>query len=90
MTKSSIGFELNTDSKNTDKVWINDQQYFDNVPLIAWDFYIGGYQTAQKWLKDRNGRVLTHYDIKHYMNIIAALTLTDELMQKIDEIDVIG
>ncbi len=25
------------------RVWINDQQYFDNVPLAAWQFYIGGY-----------------------------------------------
>jgi predicted helicase len=29
------------------KVWINDQQYFDSVPKIAWEFYIGGYQPAQ-------------------------------------------
>ena len=30
------------------KVYINDTQYFDNVPLVAWEFYIGGYQPAQK------------------------------------------
>ena len=29
------------------------EQYFDNVPEVAWNFYIGGYQIAQKWLKDR-------------------------------------
>lgn len=90
MTKSSIGFELNEDDTTTGKVWINDGQYFDNVPLVAWEFYIGGYQPAQKWLKDRNGRTLNMSDIKHYMNVIAALSLTDELMQEIDEIDVIG
>ena len=39
----------------TGKVFINDTQYFDNVPKIAWDFFIGGYQPAQKWLKDRKG-----------------------------------
>jgi len=32
-------------------VSINDDQYFANVPLIAWEFYIGGYQPAQKWLR---------------------------------------
>ncbi|WP_183576547.1 type ISP restriction/modification enzyme [Mucilaginibacter sp. X5P1] len=26
------------------------------MPEIAWLFYIGGYQPAQKWLKDRKGR----------------------------------
>lgn len=90
MTKSSIGFEPSEDDATTGKVWINDEQYFDNIPLVAWEFYIGGYQPAQKWLKDRNGRTLNMSDIKHYMNVIAALSLTDELMQRIDEIDVIG
>ena len=90
MTKSSIGFEPSEDDATTGKVWINDEQYFDNVPLVAWEFYIGGYQPAQKWLKDRNGRTLNMSDIKHYMNVIAALSLTDELMQRIDEIDIIG
>ena len=33
------------------KVWINEKQYFGNVPEIVWNFFIGGYQPAQKWLK---------------------------------------
>ena len=49
-----------------DKVYINDTQYFDNVPLVSWNFYIGGYQPAQKWLKDRKGRTLNYEDIRHY------------------------
>jgi hypothetical protein len=48
------------------KVYINDTQYFSNVPLEAWNFYIGGYQPAQKWLKDRKGRVLSYDDKLHY------------------------
>ncbi len=48
------------------KVYINDTQYFDNVPEIAWNFYIGGYQPAQKWLKDRKDRKLEFEDILHY------------------------
>ena len=35
-----------------DHVFINAAQYFDNVPEAAWEFFIGGYQPAQKWLKD--------------------------------------
>ena len=57
ITKTSPGYEW--DSETHGKVWINDQQYFDNVPLLAWEFYIGGYQPAQKWLKDRKGRELS-------------------------------
>jgi predicted helicase len=69
------------------RVWINPTQYFDNVPLTAWEFYIGGYQPAQKWLKDRKGRKLTSDDLLHWQRIIAALTETDKVMCEIDKID---
>jgi predicted helicase len=70
------------------KVYINDTQYFDNVPQVAWEFYIGGYQPAQKWLKDRKDRTLEFEDILHYQKIIVALTETDRLMKEIDKIEV--
>lgn len=68
------------------KVYINRTQYFDNVPEVAWNFYIGGYQPAQKWLKDRKGRILSYDEILHYQQIIKALVLTNDIMQQIDEI----
>ena len=68
------------------KVYINKTQYFDNVPEIAWNFYIGGYQPAQKWLKDRKGRILSYEEVMHYQKIIVALVKTYELMQSIDSI----
>jgi predicted helicase len=70
------------------QVWINSQQYFANVPPIAWEFYIGGYQPAQKWLKDRKGRILSYEDILHYQKIIVALSETDRLMKEIDGIEI--
>ena len=60
--------------------------YFDGIPLVAWEFYIGGYQPAQKWLKDRRGRELTFDDILHYQKIIVVLNETNKLMQEIDKI----
>jgi len=68
------------------KVYINKEQYFDKVSEIAWNFYIGGYQPAQKWLKDRKGRELSSDDILHYQRIIVALTETDSIMKEIDEV----
>lgn len=68
------------------KVYINRTQYFDNVPEVAWNFYIGGYQPAQKWLKDRKGRILSYDEILHYQKIIKALVLTNDIMQQIDEV----
>ncbi|HEY9000827.1 MAG TPA: type ISP restriction/modification enzyme [Mucilaginibacter sp.] len=69
------------------RVYINDTQYFDRVPLTAWEFYIGGYQPAQKWLKDRKGRELNFDDILHYQKMIVALFETDRIMKEIDLID---
>jgi very-short-patch-repair endonuclease len=70
------------------KVYINDTQYFDNVPEVAWNFYIGGYQPAQKWLKDRKDRKLEFDDILHYQKIIVALTETDRIMREIDKVEI--
>jgi predicted helicase len=67
-------------------VYINDTQYFANVPEVAWNFYIGGYQPAQKWLKDRKGRELGYDDILHYQKIIVAMCETDRVMKEIDTI----
>lgn len=82
----SLSFEIHSSENDIGRVWINDVQYFDNVPKIAWEFYIGGYQPAQKWLKDRNGIELSFDDISHYQKIIVALYETDRLMKEIDKI----
>ena len=66
------------------KVLINKTQGFENVPRIAWEFYIGGYQPAQKWLKDRKGRELSLDDIMHYQKIIKILSETDRIMKTIE------
>jgi len=68
------------------RVYINETQYFGNVPEVAWNFYIGGYQPAQKWLKDRKGRKLEFEDILHYQKIIVALSETARIMAEIDKI----
>ncbi len=79
-------YKITNAKKCLGKVNINETQYFKDVPEIAWNFYIGGYQPAQKWLKDRKGRKLTHDDIFHYQKIIVALTETGRLMGKIDKV----
>jgi Type ISP C-terminal specificity domain len=65
------------------KVWINATQYFDSAPAVSWTFYIGGYQPAQKWLKDRKGRTLSFEDVKHYQRILKILSETDRIMATI-------
>ena len=70
------------------KVYINDNQYFENAPQAAWDFYIGGYQPAQKWLKDRKDHVLEYDDIQRYQKIIVALTETKRIISEIDKLEI--
>lgn len=65
-------------------IYINKTQYFGNVPEEVWTFQIGGYQPAQKWLKDRKGSLLTFASIRHYQEIITALHETQRLMREID------
>ena len=74
-----------SDTLETGSVYWNKTTCIRNVPAAAWQFYIGGYQPAQKWLKDRKDKTLTAADIEHYQKIILALTRTAELMQQIDE-----
>jgi predicted helicase len=66
------------------KVYINKADYFAGVPEEVWNFYVGGYQVCQKWLKDRKGRTLSDEDIQHYQKIVVALAETIKLMQLID------
>ena len=89
MTERTASFPASGDNTVVDvrfasgKVYINDTQYFDRVPEAAWGMCIGGYLPAQKWLKDRKGRILTIDDCIHYQSIILALMRTRALMQKL-------
>jgi hypothetical protein len=69
------------------RVYINDTQYIDGVPAAARNFYIGGYQPAQKWLKDRQGKKLSYDDSTHYQKIIVALVNTERVMAEIGKIE---
>lgn len=71
---------------DTVSVWINESQYFDGIPIEAWEFTVGGYAPAQKWLKDRKGVKLSFDDIIAYQRVIVALVETLQAMTEIDEI----
>lgn len=68
------------------RVYINKFQYFEKVEPAVWNFYVGGYQVCEKWLKDRKGRKLNYDDITHYQKIVIALRETINLMAEIDKL----
>ncbi|MEI6442297.1 MAG: type ISP restriction/modification enzyme [Nostocales cyanobacterium ELA583] len=70
------------------RVYINKESYFTDIPSHIWEFKIGGYQVLDKWLKDRKNanRKLSIEEINQYQKIVIALTETLRLMQEIDKI----
>jgi predicted helicase len=70
--------------EKTERVFINATQYFAPVPPEVWEYAIGGYQVAEKWLKDRRDRRLTLDEIRTYCRIVTALHRTIALQTEID------
>lgn len=73
-------------SWKNNRVYINNEQYFEGVSENTWNFYIGSYQPAQKWLKDRKGCMLSFEDVRHYSRIIYVLKNTGKIMNEIDSL----
>ena len=68
------------------RVYINGNNYFDNVEPVVYSYYIGGYQVLNKWLKDRTGRILSLSEIATYCNIVTALSETLTLRSRLDSL----
>jgi predicted helicase len=85
VTGSNEVEKIGYDDKNQ-RAYINKTQYFEGVPPEVWEFHIGGYQVAQKWLKDRKGRSLSYDEQSHYQRIIIALKETIRIMAEIDSL----
>jgi predicted helicase len=70
------------------KVWINKEQCFDGVPEDVWNFYIGGYQVLDKWLKSRKNKELTTEEIEQFRQIVEIIKETIRIMKEIDNLKV--
>lgn len=77
-------YEVEKPVFNNDKLFINKQQYFYPVTKQVYEFYIGGYQVLDKYLKDRKGRKLELTEITHIGNIVKVVGFTIQQMQNID------
>lgn len=67
------------------KLYINKNQYFDNIPNEIYEFKIGAYQVLHKYLKDRKGRKLSYDEIINIEKICKALKFTILQMEEIDK-----
>lgn len=67
------------------KIFVNETQYFSPVEESVYNYFIGGYQVLNKWLKDRRGSTLSLDDIKHCCKVVTSLKLTIEIQERIDK-----
>jgi len=81
-------FLLSSKGEKSGRVWFNKDRYFEPVPESVWNFYIGGYQVLDKWLKERKKHEITLLgeDIQHFIKVVNVLDFTIKTMQKIDEL----
>ncbi|MBA7471919.1 hypothetical protein ES707_07231 [subsurface metagenome] len=68
------------------RLYINEKQYFGAIKKEVWNYYIGGYQVLDKWLKDRIDKVLSNEDVNHFLKVINALNWTIYFQKEIDKI----
>jgi predicted helicase len=66
------------------RVMISPDNWFAGVPADVWEYHIGGYQVAAKWLKDRKGRTLSSEEIVTYARVITALAETIKIQSGLD------
>ena len=66
------------------RIYINEEKYFEGITLEDWNYYIGGYQVLRRYLKDRKDRMMD--DAPRYCRIVTALYKTIEIQKQIDKI----
>jgi predicted helicase len=94
LEKTGVGFSKGGSNKvekvgyveESQRVFINKEQYFEGISREVWEYRIGAYQVMEKYLKDRKGRKLSLEEINHYMKVAKAIQLTMEIQQKIDDV----
>jgi len=70
---------------NKSRIYINSSQYFEGIEPEVYKYHIGGYQTCDKWLKDRKNKALSLDEIQTYCRIATIIKETIEAQKTIDE-----
>jgi predicted helicase len=68
------------------RIYINLDQYFDSISPDIWDFYTGGYQICDTWLRERIGQKLTYQDVEDYRRMAWIIHNTLQIMAEIDAV----
>ncbi|MBI3193283.1 MAG: hypothetical protein HYZ34_02310 [Ignavibacteriae bacterium] len=72
--------------EKTSRVYISPDNYVSGVSSEVWEYHIGGYQVAEKWLKDRKGRRLSAEETTVYASVITSIAETIKIQESLDEL----
>ncbi len=75
-----------TYDQNKTRVHINLEKWFVGIPPEVWEYHIGGYQVAERWLKDRKGRTLSSEEVAHYARVVTAIAETISIQRFLDDL----
>jgi len=75
-----------TYDKDRKRVYINENQFFESIPEVVWEYQLGGRLVCFDWLKDRRGRILTYNEKTVYQSMISAIALLLELSDEVDTV----
>lgn len=73
------------ETSNRERVYINEEQYFEGIPSGIWEFHVGGHQVCERWLKERRKRSLDYEELNQFQKIVVAIKETNRLMDEIEE-----
>lgn len=86
---ASLGSAAELLGPQTCDIFVNDGAYWKNVPIRAWEYFIGGYQVLKKWLSYREnellGRDLTPEEVREVTNMVRRLAALVLLEPELDE-----
>ena len=75
--------ERTYDAENK-RIYINKTQFFEGISNEEWNFYIGGHQVLDRWLREMKNKRLSLEEIRHFIKIVACIRETIKLMQILD------
>jgi len=77
--------EIRYDKQNH-RIYINKEQFFQGIFDEEWNFFIGGHQVLNLWLKEKKGKKLSLEDVYYFIRIIAAIKETIKIMRELDDL----
>jgi predicted helicase len=65
------------------KLYINKHVFISGISQSVWNYYIGGYQVLDKWLKSLKGEILDGERFCHFKKMVAIIEETINIQENI-------